>query len=96
MSDKSTEGTRQQAELWYEGDQHRAEPAAPPPWPLGCVHSIGISGVEIRPISLFNADFFNIVIINSLMFAADPVNAIRGVHRVLPPDGRLAVAVWGS
>jgi len=31
-----------------------------------------------------------------LMYVPDPINALREMHRVLKPNGRCAVAVWGK
>jgi SAM-dependent methyltransferase len=33
---------------------------------------------------------------NSFQFAADPVNALRQARRVAKPEGKVAMAVWGS
>ena len=45
----------------------------------------------------YEADSFDAaIIINTLMFADDRVKAIREARRVVTPDGRLAVAVWGE
>lgn len=40
--------------------------------------------------------FDAVTLINSIMYAADPARAIREAGRVLTPDGRLAMAVWGE
>ncbi|WP_121744190.1 class I SAM-dependent methyltransferase [Natronorubrum halophilum] len=45
----------------------------------------------------FEDDAFDAVVsLNSLMFAGDPVEALREARRVLTPDGRLAVALWAE
>ncbi|WP_369258388.1 class I SAM-dependent methyltransferase [Geodermatophilus amargosae] len=44
----------------------------------------------------FPDDAFDVVVSQfALMFFPDPVAAVREMRRVLEPDGRLAVAVWG-
>jgi SAM-dependent methyltransferase len=40
--------------------------------------------------------FDSVVSLNSLMFADDPVEALREARRVLAPDGRLAVGLWAE
>lgn len=40
--------------------------------------------------------FDAVTLINSIMYAADPAEAIREAGRVLAPDGRLAMAVWAE
>lgn len=40
--------------------------------------------------------FDAVTLINSIMYADDPTQAIREAGRVLVPDGRLAMAVWAE
>jgi ubiquinone/menaquinone biosynthesis C-methylase UbiE len=53
----------------------------------------GVFGVEA--IDADDATFDVVVCREGLMFAADPALAVREIARVLRPDGRAAIAVWG-
>ncbi len=60
--------------------------AAPIEWREGDVNAIP-----------FENESFDIVFCNfGLMFFPDRVAALKEMHRVLKPEGRLALAVWGS
>jgi SAM-dependent methyltransferase len=63
--------------------------------------SFGLVNVSSRVLDLEQIDEpdagFDVVLCREgMMFAADPDQAAREMHRVLRPDGRLAVAVWGD
>jgi ubiquinone/menaquinone biosynthesis C-methylase UbiE len=49
----------------------------------------------IEAIKADDASFDVVVCREGLMFAADPALAVREISRVLSPNGRVAIAVWG-
>jgi ubiquinone/menaquinone biosynthesis C-methylase UbiE len=49
----------------------------------------------IEAIEADDASFDVVVCREGLMFAADPALAVREISRVLSPNGRVAIAVWG-
>ncbi|WP_323190549.1 class I SAM-dependent methyltransferase [Halostella sp. PRR32] len=51
---------------------------------------------DMKDLPFENDAFDAVVYLNSLMFADDPVEALGEAHRVLAPDGRLAVALWAE
>lgn len=60
----------------------------------------GLAHVDARPLDLQRIDepdgaYDAVVCREGLMFAADPPGALGEMGRVLRPDGRLAVSVWG-
>ncbi len=61
----------------------------------------GLDNVDARVLDLEDIDepdaSYDVVVCREgLMFAADPNEALREIHRVLRPGGRVAVAVWGD
>jgi ubiquinone/menaquinone biosynthesis C-methylase UbiE len=76
------------AEMLAEARKIRLDPSsiAPIEWREGDVNAIP-----------FENETFDIVFCNfGLMFFPDRVAALKEMRRVLKPDGRLALAVWGS
>lgn len=51
--------------------------------------------IDLEQIDLPDASFDIVVCREGLMFALDPARAASEIARVLRPDGRVAVAVWG-
>lgn len=51
--------------------------------------------IDIEEIDLPDASFDVALCREGLMFAVDPARALREIHRVVRPDGRVALAVWG-
>jgi len=75
-------------EMLAEARKFQLDPssAAPIEWREGDVNAIP-----------FENESFDIVFCNfGLMFFPDRVAALKEMHRVLKPEGRLALAVWGS
>src|SRR6476661_1748238 len=66
----------------------------------GRVAALGLRNVSTRVLDLEEIDepaaSYDVVLCREgLMFAVDPVRAAGEIRRVLRPDGRLVVAVWG-
>jgi SAM-dependent methyltransferase len=60
----------------------------------------GLANVAVRELDLERIDepdvSYDVVVCREgLMFAIDPAAAAREIRRVLRPDGRVAIAVWG-
>jgi SAM-dependent methyltransferase len=51
--------------------------------------------LDLEHIDQPDASYDVVLCREGLMFAADPAEAAREIHRVLRPGGRVAVAVWG-
>lgn len=63
-------------------------------------HALGFTNVHTRQLDLVSIDeadaSYDVVLCREgLMFATDPARAAREIRRVLRPDGRVAIAVWG-
>jgi ubiquinone/menaquinone biosynthesis C-methylase UbiE len=61
----------------------------------------GLKQIEFRVVDgevleFPDGSFDAVTIRYGLMFMPDPVGCLKGVHRVLKPGGRAAVAVWGA
>jgi len=62
--------------------------------------ALGLSNVRARQLDLVSIDepddSYDVVLCREgLMFATDPARATREIRRVLRPNGRVAIAVWG-
>lgn len=57
--------------------------------------NIDAAVLDLEAIDQPDASFDAVVIREGLMFALDPLQALREICRVLRPGGRLAAAVWG-
>lgn len=51
---------------------------------------------EIEDLPWEDASFDVVTGFNSFQFAADPANALRQARRVVRPEGRVVVAIWGD
>lgn len=63
-------------------------------------NALGFTNVRTRQLDLVGIDeadgAYDVVLCREgLMFATDPARAAREIRRVLRPDGRVAIAVWG-
>ena len=63
-------------------------------------NALGLSNVRTRQLDLVSIDeadgSYDVVLCREgLMFATDPARATREIRRVLRPNGRVAIAVWG-
>lgn len=63
-------------------------------------NALGFTNVRTRQLDLVSIDeadgSYDVVLCREgLMFATDPVRAAREIRRVLRPEGRVAIAVWG-
>jgi ubiquinone/menaquinone biosynthesis C-methylase UbiE len=70
------------------------------PVALARAHERGLSNVAARVLDIEAIDepnqAYDVVLCrDGLMFALDPAQAARELHRILRPEGRYAVAVWG-
>lgn len=60
------------------------------------VENAGFARMDAERLELADAAFDLATCALGLMYLPDPERALREMHRVLRPGGRLAVAVWGS
>lgn len=51
--------------------------------------------LDIEAIDQPDSEFDSVICREGLMFAVEPAQALREVHRVLKPGGRFAFSVWG-
>lgn len=63
-------------------------------------NALGFTNVRTRQLDLVSIDEADsscdvVLCREGLMFATDPARAAREIRRVLRPDGRVAIAVWG-
>jgi SAM-dependent methyltransferase len=63
---------------------------------LAPVANASAAGVDLAAVPDDLGPFDLVLSRMGLMFVPDPLGALTGVRRVLRPDGRLAVAVWGD
>jgi ubiquinone/menaquinone biosynthesis C-methylase UbiE len=59
---------------------------------LGNVHTLTL---DLDDIAQPDRSYDVVLCREGLMFALDPTHAVREIHRILRPGGRLALAVWG-
>src|ERR671917_238489 len=64
---------------------------------LGLTNKVHFQVVKDESRSLFSDNTFDAIVCrNGLMFMPDPVKALKAFHRVLKPERRASVTVWGS
>jgi ubiquinone/menaquinone biosynthesis C-methylase UbiE len=64
---------------------------------LGLTNKVEFQVVKDESLSLFSDNTFDAIVCrNGLMFMPDPVKALKAFHRVLKPERKASVTVWGS
>ena len=60
------------------------------------VENVSFARVDVEAIDLAAARFDRALCALGLMYVPDPLHALREMHRILRPGGRISVAVWGE
>ncbi len=60
------------------------------------VENVSIARMDVEAIDVEAARFDRALCALGLMYVPDPLHALREMHRILRPGGRISIAVWGE